>query len=145
MMQSIIKPKTPSVPGWRICSEWVCPPQLAATGFPVQAWEHPASGLFALSAVEVAAEAQGLPTKGPAYHLSISHGGQRCTSADAVWVLAAFGLADALEDNHVPGGRVRNFWRYVADNLSGVECPCVDDEPAIREDKGDYVWRGVTR
>jgi hypothetical protein len=47
--------------------------------------------------------------------------------------------------NHVPSGRVRNFWRPVADHLSGYECPCVADEPAIREDKGDYVWRGITR
>jgi hypothetical protein len=33
----------------------------------------------------------------------------------------------------------------VADRLSGYTCPCQNNEPAIREDKGDYVWRGVTR
>lgn len=68
----------------------------------------------------------------------------RCTSADALWVLAEFDLLDAKEDNHVPGGKVRNWWRPVADHLSGYECPCTDEEPAVRENKGDYVWRGVT-
>lgn len=144
-MQSIINPKAPAAPGWRRARGWAMPPQLAALGFPCEAWEHPESGLFCLSAVEVAAEAKGLPAKGPAYHLSISLAGQRCTSADALFVLAAFDLADALEDNHVPSGRVRNFWRYVADSLSGYACMCVDEEPAIVEDRGDFVWRGVTR
>ena len=48
------------------------------------------------------------------------------------------------EDNHVPGGFVRNFWRPVADRFSGYECACVATEPAIVEDKGDFVWRGIT-
>jgi hypothetical protein len=106
-------------------------------------WAHDASKLGVISAVEVASEAPGLPALGPAYHLSVSRFGQRCTSADALWVLAQFDLVDAKEDNHVPGGQVRNFWRYVADNLSGHECACVDVEPEIREDRGDYVWRGA--
>jgi len=143
MVGSIIQPKRPVIQGWRRSAEWVCPPQLAVLGYPVEAYEHPASGLFALSAVEVASE-PGKPDLGPEYHLSVSLNGQRCTSADALFTLHCFGLADAREDNHVPSGRVRNFWRPVADNLSGYECPCVADEPAIVEDKGDYVWRGVT-
>jgi len=24
-----------------------------------------------------------------------------------------------------------------------IECACVDEEPAIAEDKGDFIWRGV--
>lgn len=143
MSDSVIKPKRPSGPGWRRSARWSCPPQLAELGYPVEPWEH-TSGLFALSAVEVANE-PGKPALGPEYHLSISMNGQRCTSADAAWVLAQFDLSDAKEDNHVPSGRVRNFWRPVADNLSGYECHCVDDEPALIEDKGDFVWRGVTR
>jgi hypothetical protein len=112
-------------------------------GYPVEAWEH-TSGLFVLSAVEVAVDKPGETPLGPEYHLSISMNGGRCSSADALFVLAAFGLSDAKEDNHVPNGHVRNFWRYVADNLSGYECACVDNEPAIKEDKGDFVWRGIT-
>lgn len=113
-------------------------------GYPVQAWVHQDARLFVLSAVEVAEDPR-QPGHGPDYHLSVSRFGERCSSADALWVLEQFDLLDAREDNHVPSGAVRNFWRPVADNLSGYECPCVEDEPAIVEDKGDYIWRGVTR
>lgn len=143
-MQSVIQPRTPTGPGWIHVKSWQCPRELARLGYPVHAWSHSASGLFVLSAVEVPLEEDGMDL-GPQYHISISLDGQRCTSADALFALAAFDLADAKEDNHVPHGRVRNFWRPVADHLSGYECPCIDKEPAIVEDKGDYVWRGVTR
>ena len=142
-MDSVIQPKRPVVQGWRLARGWACPPPLVELGYPVQAWEHPSSGLFALSAVEVASE-PGKPELGPEYHLSVSMSGQRCTAADALFVLVSFGLEDAKEDNHVPSGRVRNFWRPVADSLSGYECPCAADEPTMREDNGDFVWRGVT-
>ena len=75
--------------------------------------------------------------------MSVSYHGSRCDTAAAKWVKRQFNLEDATEDNHVPGGVVRNFWRPVADNLSGYQCPCVKTEPAIREDKGDFVWRGL--
>lgn len=142
-IESIIKPKRPVLQGWRRASWWVCPPALAELGYPVEAWEHPSSGLFALSAVEVATPEPGHPALGPEYHLSISLNGCRCPSSDALFVLAGFGLEDAKEDNHVPSGFVRNFWRPVADRLSGYECACVDEEPAMREDKGDFVWRAA--
>lgn len=141
---SIVQPKRPTLPGWRRATWWTCPQQLAELGYPVEAWEHPATGMFVLSAVEVATPEPGEPPLGPEYHLSVSLRGQRCSSGDALWVLHCFGLSDAREDNHVPNGRVRNWWRPVADHLSGYECRCVDQEPAIREDKGDFVWRGVT-
>lgn len=144
MIDSIIKPKRPTTEGWQRAAWWQPPTKLAELGYPIEPWEHPASGLFALSAVEVARE-PGEPDLGPEYHLSVSLNVQRCNPADAVFVLSSFGLVDAKEDNHVPHGRVRNFWRPVADNLSGYECPCVGDEPAIREDKGAFVWRGVTQ
>lgn len=143
MIQSIIQPKRPTAVGWRQIRNVAHLP-VAAEGYPFEVWAHDANGLGVISAVEVAAEQAGMPALGPAYHLSVSAFGERCSTADALWVLAQFDLLDALEDNHVPGGKARNFWRYVADNLSGIECPCVDDEPAIVEDKGDYVWRGVT-
>lgn len=142
-LEPIIKPKRPTGLGWKRATWWECPPQLLELGYPVEPWEH-TNGLFVLSALEVAHE-PGRPDLGPEYHLSVSMGGQRCSSADALWVLEQFGLSDAREDNHVPSGRVRNFWRPVADNLSGYECQCVAEEPAILEDKGDFVWRGVTR
>lgn len=144
MTQSIISPKRPDAAGWQRATWWRPTPAIIAYGYPIEPWEHPESGLFVLSGVEVAHE-PGQPELGPEYHLSISLQGRRCSTADAMFVLAAFGLTDATEDNHVPSGRVRNFWRPVADRLSGHECPCVDDEPAIAEDRGDFVWRGVTR
>lgn len=140
---SIIQPKRPTGPGWNRATWWTCPPALAELGYPTEAWQH-TSGLFVLSAVEVAQPEPGEVALGPEYHLSVSLLGRRCSSADAVFVLDQFGLNDATEDNHVPSGRVRNFWRPVADNLSGYQCPCQDKEPAMVEDGGDYVWRGVT-
>jgi hypothetical protein len=141
-MQSIITPRRPIYPGWRQIKGVHLP--LAAEGYPFEVWANDANGLGVISAVEVAAEHIGAEPLGPAYHLSVSAFGARCSSGDAAWVLGQFGLTDALEDNHVPSGKVRNFWRYVADNLSGYACPCVSSEPAMREDKGDFVWRGVS-
>lgn len=144
MSEAIIKPKRPTGEDWRRVKRVQAVPQLAAMGFPAEAWVH-LNGLFVISAVEVTEVEPGSEELGPEYHISVSKTGQRCTSAEASWVLAQFDLLDATEDNHVPSGRVRNFWRPVADRLSGYTCPCQNNEPAIREDKGDYVWRGVTR
>lgn len=141
MIESIIKPKRPIAPGWRQIKGVPLP--LDATGVAYQVWAHDGNNLGVISAVEVAAEKEGMKALGPAYHLSVSAFGERCSSADALWVLGQFDLTDALEDNHVESGKVRNFWRYVADNLSGIQCGCVDEEPAMREDKGDFVWRGA--
>ena len=145
VVDSIIQPKRPTGRGWTRATWWQCPPGLAELDYPVESWEHKANWLFVLSAVEKVKPEPGEVDVGPEYHLSISAYGARCSTADAVWVLGQFDLADATEDNHVPSGVVRNFWRPVADNLSGFECPCQESEPAIREDKGDFVWRGVTR
>lgn len=151
MTESIIKPKRPTGPGWirETGPEIEAIMRAAAMGFACEAWVHPETGIGTFSAVEVAAPENGVEL-GPEYHLSISKnsgrgGTRRATSAEALWCLGQFDLIDAREDNHVPHGLVRNFWRPVADKLSGYECPCVDDEPAMREDKGDYIWRGVTR
>lgn len=143
-MINIINPKRPKG------GDWVprpAPPQWVSMGYAAEAWLHPETNLCVISAVEVA-EPEGGISKGPEYHISISmtkpgDRPQRCTSADAIWTLAQFDLLDAEEDNHVPDGKVRNFWRPVADSLVGLECACKDDEPAIREDKGEYVWRGA--
>ncbi|WP_174976725.1 hypothetical protein [Burkholderia aenigmatica] len=145
MIKSVIKPRRPKADGWKFMGP--ASPE-TTLGFEGECWFHRESRLFVISAVEVAAPEGGI-SKGPEYHVSISlqtsDGTARCTSADALFVLAAFELLEAEEDNHVPNGRVRNFWRPIADNLVGLECACKADEPAIVEDKGDYVWRGVTR
>lgn len=45
-----------------------------------------------------------------------------------------------LQPLRPPNGIVRNYWRPIAENLSPV-CHCVETEPKIVEDKGDYIWR----
>lgn len=139
-MLDIIKPKRPISAGWTRLPD---PHKAITLGYTGEAYEFSANGLYVISAVEVAKDPDGID-KGPEYHVSISRHGKRCTSADALWVLSQFDMLDAEEDNHVPFGIVRNFWRPVADSLVGIECACKKDEPAIVEDKGDYVWRGVT-
>jgi hypothetical protein len=134
---SVVKVLVPKGRGWREIPTNSIP----SMGYPIRAFFHDESNLAVLSAVEVMAD----ENKGPEYHLSISKqligGAQRCDSNEAKWVLDQFELAGAEEDNHVPSGIVRNFWRTVAEPLIGQECACKDSEPVIREDKGDYIWR----
>lgn len=144
-MADIIKPKRPTGPGWHQLPR----PHQWASSYPTEFWFHAANMLSVITAVEVANDGDGID-KGPEYHISISTPGPdgkpaRVSSADALWVLAQFGVDGAEEDNHVPNGAVRNFWRPVADRLVGLECACKADEPEIREDKGDFIWRGVTK
>lgn len=137
--RSIVSVLRPRGKGWR---EIPCDPR-ASMGYPSRAFFHPPSSLAVISAVEVADD--GKIDKGPEYHVSISKqtvlGPGRCDSNEARWVLDQFGLEGAEEDNHVPNGVVRNFWRPVANRLVGLECECKAEEPAIVENKGDFVWR----
>lgn len=153
MIRSIIAPLVPIGADWHAVE---VPPTLRRSGYPASAWIGPldaARYVQVLSAVEVTRD-PGQPDVGAEYHLSIScrrtdpkadRGPERIDSNDARAILAQFGLDGWTEDNHTPGGMVRNFWRPVADPLVGWTCKCVDDEPAVREDGGDFVWRGVTR
>lgn len=136
--ESIIKPKRPLFPGWHRIRD-VADLPVARMGYPFEVWAHAANRIGVISAMEVAPEPE-IEYDGPWWHLSVSRFGDRCSSADALWTLNQFGMPEAREDNHVPNGKVRNFWRPVADHYAGIFCKCVN-EPAIREDKGDYVWR----
>jgi hypothetical protein len=139
MAFSIISPKQPREgSGWRRLAGTL--PPSVTLGFEAYAWCHKARGLRVISAVEVAKDADGID-RGPEYHVSISREGRRCSSADARTVLADFDMDGAEEDNHVPYGVARNFWRPVADRFVGLECACKESESAVIEDKGDYVWR----
>ena len=140
--QCIIKPLKPNGDGWTELPF----DQRYSLGFPGRAFFFKARGLAVISAVEVATDKDQIE-RGFEYHLSVSRqtiiGTSRCDSEDAKWVLGQFGLEGAEEDNHVPFGKVRNFWRPVASPLVGLECKCKESEPAIIEDKGDYIWRGT--
>jgi hypothetical protein len=143
MIESVIKPLRPKGEHWM---RWPTPQNLRRAGYPCEVWFNGVRALQVFSAVEVAVDRDG-SSNGPEYHLSMSRralgldGPQRCTSGEAKWVLREFGLEGAEEDNHVPNGKVRNFWRPVAEGLVGKECECKTEEPVIREDKGDFVWR----
>jgi hypothetical protein len=142
---SLIAVKRPRLPGWREVPTAGLGAHPGYAGQPVRAFFHDASSLAVMSAVEFVDDGK---VDGPEFHLSVSRqhrtlGTQRCTSVEARWVLVQFGIPEATEDNHVPGGRVRNFWRPVADPMVGRECLCVEGENAIREDKGDFVWRAA--
>lgn len=129
-VQSIIKPLCPKDKDWIELDT-----SMLSTTFPTRAFQYKA--LRIMSAVEVADKKIGFE-----YHISISKNGMiRCDSNEANWVLQQFGLEGWEEDNHVPYGIVRNFWRPVAENLIGMECKCKADEPEIIENKGDYIWR----
>lgn len=137
-LRSVVRPKRPISGPWQRAG--VPPP----SRYPCEAWADHVHGFLVLSAVEVAADKDGVD-RGPEYHVSISRHkagkAARCTSLQAKEILRQFGLDGAEEDNHVPHGIVRNFWRPVADRLVGLECACKAEEPAIVEDQGDYVWR----
>ena len=136
-VRSIIAVLRPSNPGW----VEIPGAQRYTMGFPALSFWYLPRNLFAISAVETMADED----KGPEYHISISKslpsGVKRCDSNEARWVLAQFGLEGAEEDNHVPYGKVRHFWRPVANGLVGLECECKAEEPAIVEDRGDFIWR----
>lgn len=137
--ESIIQPLRPLYPGWH--GPIAVDPRVTI-GFAGQAFLALKHSIYVISAVEVAKDDDGID-RGPEYHLSMSRQVRgdvvRCSAAEAAWVLHQFGLEGAEEDNHVPFGRVRNFWRPVADALVGLECACKEAEQAVVE--GDYVWR----
>lgn len=138
---SVVQTLKPKSEDWIEVEPPTAAAQMAIT---VTAWFHK-EGFFCISAVEYVLP-EGETESRPEYHLSMSRqsaiiGASRVTSNQAAWILKEFGMDGAFEDNHVPFGKVRNFWRPVNDNLVGQVCACVDDEPAIKEDKGDYIWR----
>lgn len=154
-MRSVVPPLVPCGESQEVAA----PASIKWFGFPCRVFLLPLTDTHyaqVVSAVEVAHE-PGQPDLGPEYHISVSLRGttvdrgperigpERIDSAGARDVLGRFGLDGWTEDNHVARGNVRNFWRPVAEPLVGWICRCVDDEPAMREDKGDFIWRGVTR
>jgi len=146
--QLIIKPLRPRGHGWvqwpADTSAWDAKP------YAIERWYNRGQETQVFSAVEVILPEGARETR-PEYHVSVSglkHGAAenyRCSDSRARWVLKEFGLDGWFEDNHVPHGLVRNFWRPVADPLVGDVCSCVESEPAVREMKGDYVWRDAPR
>lgn len=139
---AIVEPLKPSGPGW---VKFAPPPGFEELGAVVDRYIHQVCRLSVISGVVVVEDQHGGPA-GPHYHVSVCRLGEgfrpeRCDSNDARWVLEQFAMDGAEEDNHVPNGKARNFWRPVAQKDIGRECPCKASEPAIVENKGDFIWR----
>lgn len=142
----IVQPLRPRGDGWEQwevdVSRWPSKP------YAIERWYNRGQEVQVMSAIEMILP-EGAREGRPEYHISVSglrHGAPdfyRCSDSRARWALKQFGLEGWFEDNHVPGGRVRNYWRPVADPVVGEVCPCVDEEPAMLEMKGDYIWRGT--
>jgi len=148
VVRSVVQPLRPLNQGRRDWfRDFAIANELIRAGYPVERWLHYATDIQVLSAVEVAVDKDG-SSNGPEYHISASRAvyvpkfhAVRIDTNTAKWVLAEFGLDGAEEDNHVPNGVVRNFWRPVASGLIGKECRCKAEEVVIKENKGDFVWR----
>lgn len=147
-LPAIVSPLRPRGRGWTQIavdtSLWPRQPYV------IEGWRNRVHEVQVFSAVE-SVRPEGETEPRLEYHISITgyndekSKGYRCSASRARWVLREFGLDGHFEDNHVPHGIVRNFWRPVAEPLVGQVCPCVDEEPAMREMKGDYIWRGAPR
>jgi hypothetical protein len=148
ILQSVIPSLRPLCVGW---VQWpVLHPDTRAAAADITRWYNRAHEVQVLSAVEViGGEIAGI--RRPEYHVSVSRlrwqadHNQRASDSLARWALKQFGFDGAEEDNHVPHGIVRNYFRPVAEPLIGQECACKETEPAIKEDRGDYIWRDAGR
>ena len=143
MVINVISPKKPKGKNWLDCGD--INPNFNM-GYGGRVWRlRGECPIYVISSVEVTNDPDDISERrGAYYHISISKvGGTRCSSNYAKVVCRAFDMRDSEEDNHVPGGFVRNFWLPVNENMIGSVCPCKETEPAIKEDKGDFVWRGL--
>lgn len=153
-LPAIVQPLKPAGGGWRECPtdsvrDWPSLP------YSIQRWYNRGHEVQALSAVECVNQEGKIDIDRLEYHVSLSGRKQldadgfvfgpvyRISSSRARWALRIFGMDEALEDNHVPSGLVRNYWRPLNDREVGEVCKCVEEEPAMREMKGDFVWRGL--
>lgn len=137
----LIQPMRPTGKGWERV-DWPINAELARKAYVIERYYNRAHEVQVLTAIEMVG-GEGEPRA--EYHVSITglrweKPPHRCSDALARWVLKEFNFTDYAQDNHVPGGIVRNYWRPVAQNLA-AQCHCVETEPKITEDKGDFVWR----
>jgi len=140
MIHDIIKPLSPIGPDW---SGGEDVRGTLKSAYPITRWWYGPLRLYVLSAVEVATDTDGV-ARGPEYHVSVSKQTPdlrptRCSAEEGAFVLKAFGLDGWEEDNHVPNGKVRNYWRAVAENMVGRKCACKETEHLVVE--GDFEHR----
>lgn len=126
-------------------SAWIC--RSIEPGWTV--WDHPPSGARVLSAVETPD-----PDIGPEWHVSVTVASlddstrrERAGRGVVAIVCRDFAMPLDGEDNHVRGGKARNFWLAVNKDKA-APCPCRDTEPAEvtpfgpTDERGDdFVYR----
>lgn len=147
-LPAIIQPFRPKGGGWvRWPADWQNWNPGGFAPYVIERWYNRGQELQVISAIE-RVNPEDVGGARLEYHLSVTGlkyrgpGPYRVSESRARFALKCFGFDGSTQDNHVPGGLARNYWRPVEDRLQGQECPCVETEPAMREMKGDYVWRG---
>lgn len=132
------EPKRPGAGAWVRNGTGQKPP--GARGTLPEIYDH-VSGMRALTAVEhVQVDAERAQLE---YHVSFSCAGRRASREQVRQALSDFGMAGALEDNHVPGGIARNFWLPI-DPKVDAGCYCETTEKPHDEGEG-YVWRDTPK
>lgn len=147
-MPALIQPFRPLRGGWvRWPADWQNWRPQGRAPYVIERYYNRGEELQVMTAIErVDPEDGGEPRL--EYHLSVSGVKYRAPRPYRVsdsrgrFACKCFGFEGYTEDNHAPHGKVRNYWRPVEDRLQGIECPCLDTEPAMREMQGDYIWRG---
>ena len=108
-------------------------------------YRHDHTGAMVVSAVELVRDSAGKDHL--EWHVSVS--GPRASRAGTGLVDVVrrhFDMGDAIEDNHVPNGVVRNLWLRVNPDERG-DCECVGEReevypiPGVGEDGGEYLYR----
>lgn len=100
-----MKPLRPSGKGW-VGKPFLVPNPLLSKS--ARGWEHPATGTLVISSVDPSGANGQLE-----YHLSVSLYSRRCTTDEAMAVLAIFGMDNAQEDDAGYINEVRHFWQPV--------------------------------
>ncbi len=146
-LELIVKPLRPSGAGW-VQWPWIAPPGYEdLRPYAIERWYNRGHEVQVMSSIENVQPEANVEARHE-YHLSVSgvkFGANRIyrvSDSRARWAMREFRFDEFFEDNHVPGGLVRNYWRPVADPLVGQVCVCVEREPTMREMQGDYIWRG---
>jgi hypothetical protein len=138
----ILQPFRPTKGNWE---QWDPGAQLLATCYAVERYFNRAHEVQVITAIENVNQVKPGDSRFE-YHISVTGVRWpdlkvfRCSNQVAQWVLEQFGFTDFAEDNHVAGGKARNYWRPIVEKQD-PGCECFETEPTIVEDKGDYIWR----
>lgn len=114
-------------------------PQPKSGTWTLRGWDETSKGFRWENAMNVIAISSIHEIDGkPQYHVSFSDRGVRIAQGWMEALLKQWQIEDFEEDNHVPNGQVRNYWKPFDPELK--ECQCKQTE-VPHEEEGGYVWR----